>query len=167
MFYLGEYGDASDKIQLIFYGVGEFKYNKIKIYAVPMDDYEKDIENLRKSNFEVADYGNGYLNGKVNAENKGILQFSTMYDKGWKVYVDGEKVDTMKVNKYFLGIEIDEGEHEVILKYRTPYLFLGLGISILGIIAFWVICIKKVGKIGGINKRYERSGYKKLNRKME
>jgi len=108
-----------------------------------MEDYGKDIENLRKSNFEVTSYRNGYLNGKVNAEESGILQFSTIYDKGWKVYVDGKKADTFVTNEYFLGIEIDEGEHIVELRYTTPYLITGLCISLGGIVAFIGIVIYK------------------------
>lgn len=110
-----------------------------------MEDYKKDIENLRKSNFEVIDYGNGYLNGKVNAEENGILQFSTIYDKGFKVYVDGKKVDTFLANEYFLGIEIEKGEHSVELRYETPYLVVGTCISILGIVVFiGIVMYKKI-----------------------
>lgn len=101
-----------------------------------MEDYESDIQNLRRSNFEVTQYGNGYLYGKVNAEKSGILQFSTRYHKGWKVYVDGEQVDTLKSNKYFLAIEVKKGEHTIELKYSNPYIRTGIIVTILGIILF-------------------------------
>lgn len=133
---LGYHDKTSGDITLTFSKIGTYSFDSIKILAVPMDDYEKDINNLRRSNFEVTEYGNGYLKGTVNAEKSGILQFSTVYQKGWEVYVDGNKVDNFEVNKYFLGINIQEGKHSIYLKYTTPYVKEGVIISVIGILAF-------------------------------
>lgn len=119
-----------------FSKIGNYSYDSIKVFAVSMEDYEEDIQNLRKSNFEVTQYGNGYLQGKVNAQESGILQFSTMYHKGWKVYVDGKQVNTLKSNKYFLAIEIEKGEHTIELQYNNPYIMSGLIVTALSIILF-------------------------------
>ena len=141
MFNLGYYDEVSGKIEIRLSEQGDYTFDDIKIYAVSMDDYEEDVNNLRKSNFEVIEWDNGYLKGKVNAENNGILQLQTMYSDGWKVYVDGQKVDTLKSNKYFLGIQIESGEHEIYMKYSTPYLKEGVAISIVGICLFISLCI--------------------------
>ena len=133
---LGYYDKISGDIILTFSNNGTYTFDSIKILAVAMDDYGKDINNLRKSNFEVTEHGNGYLKGTVNAEKNGILQFSTVYQKGWEVYVDGNKVDDFEVNKYFLGINIQEGKHSIYLKYTTPYVKEGMIISVIGIVAF-------------------------------
>lgn len=108
-----------------------------------MEGYKENIEDLSRANFKVKDYGNGYLLGDVNSKESGVLQFSTMYDKGWSVFVDGKKVNTFTANQYFLGIEIDKGIHEIKLKYTTPYLFEGLCISTLGITIFVFIVMYK------------------------
>ncbi len=130
---MGYYVDANGMIIIEFSKVGHYQWDDIKIYAVSMEDYEEDIKELKRSNFETISYENGYMKGTVDAEVSGILQFSTIYDKGWKVYVDGEQVDTFESNKYFLGIYITKGEHIVELKYETPYLKVGAVISIIGI----------------------------------
>ncbi len=149
LFNLGYYDETSGTIKITLSKQGNYSFDDIKVYAVSMDDYEEDINNLRKSNFEATEWDNGYLKGKVNAETDGILQFQTMYNDGWKVYVDGKEVETLKSNKYFLGIEIDSGEHEIYMKYSTPYLKEGLVISFVGIGIFTTLCIynKKKKKI--------------------
>lgn len=145
---LGYYDKTSGEISINLSSIGKYSFDNIKMYAVSMDDYKEDINNLRKSNFEVIEYNNGYLKGKVNAESSGILQFQTMYSDGWEVYLDGKKVDTLKSNKYFLGIEIESGEHEIYMKYSTPYIRAGLLISVAGIILFIILGIyrKKIKK---------------------
>lgn len=161
LFNLGYYDNASGKIKVTLSKQGYYTFDDIKVYAVSMNDYEEDITNLRKSNFEATEWDNGYLKGKVNAETDGILQFQTMYNDGWKVYVDGKKVDTLKSNKYFLGIEIDSGEHEIYMKYSTPYLKEGLVISIAGLVIFTVLCInnkkRKTPNKSKVNIRIKRT----------
>lgn len=146
LFNLGYYDEASGEITITFSKIGNYSYDSIKVYAVSMEDYEEDINNLRKSNFEVTDYNNGYLNGKVNTEESGILQFSTMYNKGWTVYVDNEKVDTLVANKYFLGIEIEKGEHTVSLQYSNPYIKYGFAVTVLGSLIFVFVIVINIRK---------------------
>ena len=145
LFNLGYYDETSGTITLSFSNKGTYDFSSIQILAVSMEDYEEDIENLSKSNFEVIDYGNGYMNGTVDADTDGVLQFSTIYNKGWTVYVDGEEVETMCVNEYFLGVNITSGDHEIYMEYSTPYLKIGAVISLIGIIVFIgiIIYIKK------------------------
>lgn len=148
LFNLGYYDETSGEIELEFSKVGTYQYDFIKVYAVSMEEYEQDIEKLRQSNFEVLDYGNNYLNGKMNAEKDGILQFSTMYNNGWKVYVDGKEVKTLKANKYFLGIEVEKGSHVVKLEYNNPYIIYGMIITVIsiGIFVITIIYNKKKKK---------------------
>ena len=147
IFNLGYYDEANGEITVTLSSLGNYTFDSLKVYAVSMDDYEEDIENLRKSNFEVTDYGNGYLNGTVNAEEKGVLQFQTFYNKGWKVYVDDKEVETLRSNKYFLGINIGTGKHDIRLEYKTPYLKEGIVVSFAGIAIFITVTIINKKKI--------------------
>lgn len=133
---LGYYDESSGDITLTFENLGTYDLNQIKIFAVSMNDYADDIANLKKSNFEVTEYKNGYLKATTNPESNGVLQFATLYNKGWKVYVDGNEVNTFIANKYFLGINITKGEHQIEMKYTTPYLKEGIIISFIGILIF-------------------------------
>ncbi|MBQ9955958.1 MAG: YfhO family protein [Ruminococcus sp.] len=57
--------------------------------------------------------------GRVNARKDGAMLFSMPYEKGWSVYVDGQKVKTAKVMGALLGAQVPAGEHEIKLVY-TP-----------------------------------------------
>ena len=71
-----------------------------------------------------------------------------MYSDGWKVYVDGKEVETLNVNKYFLGINIDKGKHEIHMEYHTPYFKEGILISLasIGIFVGTIIYNRKKAK---------------------
>lgn len=145
---MGYYNEEEGEISLTFEKVGNYTFDSIKIIAVPMNDYAGDIDNLRRSNFEVNEYSDGILKGNVNSKEAGVLQFSTLYSKGWNVYVDGQKVDTFISNNYFLGIYIEEGPHEIYMEYEVPYLNIGIITTIMGLTFFIILCfVEKKKKI--------------------
>lgn len=89
-----------------------------------------------------------FKNGiSLNSEN-GILQISTSYSSGWKAYVDGKQTEIINVNTGFIGIPIEEGEHEIYLMYFTPCLKVGIIISILSIVIL-IFIIKNTQNLRG------------------
>lgn len=86
----------------------------------------------------------------INAEyegDAGIIYTSIPYDKGWTVYVDGEKTETLEVGNALLGFNVSDGEHEITLKYSIPYIYISScisGVSLIGLI----ILNKRIKKIG-------------------
>ena len=69
------------------------------------------------------------------------MQITTSYSDGWKAFVDGKETDIFKVNEAFLGIAVEEGEHNIEFKYTTPYLKVGTIFSIIGVLAYLSIII--------------------------
>lgn len=131
-------------LKLKFNKKGTYTFENLKVLAVSMEKYEEKINKLNKNTLQNIEYGNNYIKGTVNSEKDGILQITTSYSDGWKAYVDGKKVDVFKVNKAFIGINVEEGMHKVEFKYETPYLKLGIVFSVLGIILY--ICIILIEK---------------------
>ena len=130
MFNLGYNEKSKDTIEINLSALGHYTYDEIKVFAVKMKDYEDDIDKLNESNFELKEYKNNYLRGYVNPKEDGILQFQTLFNDGFTVYVDNKEVDTFKSNKYFLGINISKGKHKIEIIYNTPYINDGLIASI-------------------------------------
>jgi hypothetical protein len=66
------------------------------------------------------------------------LVFNNVDYSGWEAYVDGNKVDIVRINRIFQGVYLSEpGVHEVVFKFRPvltifliflPYLILFLGV---------------------------------------
>ena len=140
---LGYYENLNSDIELTFSSTGTYSYDEMQILTINFNNYEYNINNLNNSNFILKSYDNNYLSGSINPKEDGILQFTTNYSKGWKVYVDGIEVPTFKSNKYFLGINIKKGYHEIHLKYSTPYKNTGLILTIISSIVFIYIIIKE------------------------
>ncbi len=143
LFNLGYYKKTNGKIKITLSSLGSYTYSSLKVYVVPMDDYESDILNLKKSNFELKDYGTNYLIGTVNCNTSGILQFATNYHKGFLIYIDNVLVPSLKVNNYFLGTNILKGSHEIKIVYQNPYIKYGFIMSILGTMSLIIITIKR------------------------
>lgn len=139
---LGYYQSLDEEIILNFSSLGTYQFDSLEILAVTFDDLENNITNLNKSHFELSNYDYNYLSGTVNPETDGVLQFSTNYSKGWKVFVDDKEVKTFESNKTFLAINIQKGYHKIELKYTTPYKKLGMIISCLSLIPLIYIIIK-------------------------
>ena len=148
---LGYYDKLNDTIRLTFSNIGTYSFDSFEIKTINFNNYQDDINNLNKANFKLDTYQNNYLSGSVNCETSGILQFATNYSDNFNVYVDNKKVDTFKVNKYFLGINIDSGYHKIYLEYKNPINKVSLYLSILGIILLILLIILE--KINIIKKK--------------
>lgn len=131
---------------------GTYTFDSMEVLAVPMEKYESKIQNLRNNQMTDITYGNNFVKGKINSKENSILQITTSYSDGWKVYVDGKKQEIIKVNEAFIGTILEAGEHQIEFRYKTPYLTFGLTCTIVGSICFIIICIvekrKKENKNG-------------------
>ena len=70
----------------------------------------------------VTDYSDTKIEGTIDVKEDGTMMTSIPYEKGWKAYVDGEKVDINAINKAFCSIDLKAGKHTIEFKY-IPYGF--------------------------------------------
>ncbi len=65
------------------------------------------------------------------------LAFHTYYFPGWRAYVDGQPREVQPVeNLGYIGLDLDQGEHQVILRLeRTPLRALAEGVSLVAVVA--------------------------------
>ena len=77
---------------------------------------------------------NGFRDDEILAqiettEDESIIYTSIPYDKGWDVYLDGEKAEVVKIGDALIGIKATKGFHMVYLKYEVPYSYEGMAIT--------------------------------------
>ncbi len=70
---------------------------------------------------------------KMNSNVDGVCIVTLPYDEGFTVYVDRKKVDTRQELQLFLSFYIDQGEHDIEIKYMPRGLVLGAILSICGL----------------------------------
>ena len=80
----------------------------------------------------------------MTAKEDSVLFLSIIDNGGWEVTVDGKKVSSMDdVDVTFKGICVDAGTHAIELKYHTPYVTIGIAISLAGIAVLLAVMIRR------------------------
>lgn len=59
-----------------------------------------------------------------------LLSYSIPYDEGWEAYANGDKLEVVKINGGFIGVEIPKaGQYGITLEYKSPGFDIGFSIS--------------------------------------
>ena len=114
--------------------------NQVKVYVgwYPEEALETIYEALEAGAWQLTDYTDTCVKGTVSVSNDTVLFLSIPQSKGWHAYVDGEAVDTQTVAGAFIGLPLSNGEHEIVLQYRTPGIIWGGVCTLLGIV---ILCL--------------------------
>ena len=71
-------------------------------------------------------------------------------DGGWKVYVDGKKVEDFKALGTLIAFTVDAGEHDIEFRYHVPAFTAGLIMTIFALLALAACCF--IHRKGSIKK---------------
>lgn len=99
-------------------------------------------QKMAQGGLVVSKWTDNSLTGSVNIGSNQFLMTTIPYDEGWSVWVDGQKMETEKVVGAFLGVELPEGQHEVVMKFMPQGFWPGLLASAFSFLIFimtWVI----------------------------
>jgi len=109
--------------------------------------YADVMTRLTAGNMAIEKYTERYFKGTVNTTaDKSTVFTSLPYDEGWKVYVDGERVEIFKSLDALIAFDIpnaEAGEHEIVMKYSPAAFTFGVAITVLGSIALLIAVIFK------------------------
>jgi len=142
--------EGTSKIHFSIYS----KTNKIRLD--PISAIGKiSIKNLKistitnlKNNFislKINSFRDDHILGTINTLHKGIVLFQIPFDKGWDIYMDGQKSEIQVVNFGLMGIEVPVGKHHIELKYTPEGMKLGILLTLIGLILliFFTLFIQK------------------------
>ena len=82
---------------------------------MPAKEFLEGIENIRKSECIITDFGKKEIKGTVNSVKDGVLVIS-LPAKDVKIEIDGIEAETLTIAGYMAGAEISEGLHEITIK---------------------------------------------------
>lgn len=123
------------KISLQFSKAGNYALEDITVFVVPLDeDYSNRVAEKRDDQLTIETFNNKLINGSITMTKPSILSTTIPYTTGWKAEVNGEKVETIRVNEGFIGLPLKSGTSEVTFTYQPPFLLLGALLSLAGII---------------------------------
>ena len=84
---------------------------------------------------EVFRYEPNRVDVRTKATAPSTLVLAENHYPGWRAYLDGRRVDMLRVNYAQRGVRVPEGEHEVSFRYRPASFYAGLALSLLAAVA--------------------------------
>ena len=90
------------------------------------------------SDFKINFFNDNNIDYDINVNKEGRCVITLPYDGGFTVWVDGKKLTSDEIKKtfdIFMSFDLSEGTHNIKLKYIPEGFYLGLMLTILGIIA--------------------------------
>ena len=100
------------------------------VYTLALPAVEEAYEILSEQTMVTESYTDTNIKGHIDVKEAGRLIFSIPYEPGWSIYVDGKEVEVLDFKKAFISAYLEEGTHEIELRYMTPGLFVGMAISL-------------------------------------
>ncbi len=114
------------------------KTNEHYFYYIDWSVLENAMSRLAAHQFKVTDYTEHSFKGTYTSANAKDLVMTTIpYDSGWKIYVDGERVELEKAFGGLIAFYVDgkAGQaHEITMVYDPPMIKIGLFISIFSLL---------------------------------
>lgn len=105
-------------------------------YRVDFEAFEQAYNALNEQTMTLVRNDINEIDGVIEMKAPGYLTFSIVEEEGWKVFVDGEEAEIATVANTLLSVYLEEGYHTIELRYETPGLKIGAGISLGCIAAF-------------------------------
>jgi hypothetical protein len=103
---------------------------------------------------EVTRHEPNRIEVKTVSGSPAILVLSENHYPGWRAYVDGQRVDILRVNYNQRGVALPAGNHLIKFVYRPKSVLLGLFISLLSLTTLMLWVVARSGlKIAGPRKQ--------------
>ncbi len=146
--YLGTGEEAAKRIRVnLFAGKNHnpCEYDEIILYQVPVASYDKNAKELAAGRIKTTEFGNDTYKGTVDCKENSLLYLSIVDADGWDIYADGKKCKKIdKVNVAFTGVFLPKGTHRIEMVYHTKGFFVGLIITLAGLVI--MIAILRIWK---------------------
>ncbi|WP_026492297.1 YfhO family protein [Butyrivibrio sp. XPD2002] len=132
--------EARSRITITFPQKGTYSFDSLQVICQPMDTYAEKAQALAAETMtdnnlhrNPKSLMTNEITGTITAAEDSYLVLNVPYDKGWTIYVDGEKRTPEKANIMSLGTPIGAGTHSIEMRYHTPGVVPGIILFILGI----------------------------------
>lgn len=121
------------------YGVPEEEFINNAFLEFPKTYFDEWYQNMTDSFVSNIKLLNNSFSGEFISMKSQWIVTSIAYDKNWKVYINGSEVKVEKVNGGFIGFEVPSGNLEIYGVFFPIELKIGVGISIISILIFFLI----------------------------
>ena len=118
-------------------------------YTVNDTKFKEGYEYLKPGEFNINAYNDTTLSGTISVDRDCAVFTSIPYDQNWHIYIDGKQLsrdNIFKISDALLGFNITQGEHTLVLKYKSIGLTVGSIISAVTVIIALIVIIRRRNK---------------------
>ena len=157
---LGNFSKGDEVVVELRFTGGDMYISRASKYYFYYIDYEamnEAFDLLDTASMFVEDYGNDYLKGTIDLpEGQELIFTSIPYDEGWRVKIDGEKAEPIKIMGALLAVPSTAGFHEIEFVYRPNCAVYGGILSLIGLALFALLIVWST--VLGKRKKAEADG---------
>ncbi|MGM0219256.1 YfhO family protein [Enterococcus sp. AZ126] len=133
---LGYYKEATTiDVQVVFAGEKVVQLVQPKAMFLNSDRFEKMMKTIQKQGVPFETTGRT-AEAKVNLSKEQVVLTTIPYDKGWRAYIDGKRVEIPTFKDAFLALPVPKGKHTVKLVFLPEGFSVGLSLFISCILLF-------------------------------
>lgn len=130
-----------NNIELFFGNSGSYTFDKIVIEYVPYSGVVESLSAFNRDAFQKISLTGGTLQAEAELQKDQILYCAIPYSNGWKAWIDGEEQPVFNANLMGLGIRVPTGHHEIVFRYATPLLKVGLAAMAVGVLVYIIVLL--------------------------
>lgn len=133
----GYWEEQRRSITLTFEKPGVYSYDDLQVVCQPVNQVDGYTEKLGEETLTDINMDVNEITGKITVSRPKALVLTIPYSEGFRAYVDGTETEIQRANTMYMALELTPGSHDIRLTYRTPYLYPGICLTVLG--AVWYI----------------------------
>ncbi|HGF1449921.1 TPA: YfhO family protein [Streptococcus suis] len=122
-------------VTLSFPQNSQVSYDQPQFFQLHTQNFLEAVQVLQEKDISTTVSGNQVDISYTSQEEASVL-LTLPYDKGWSATLDGQPVTIKKAQGGFMKIDVPTGQGKLQLTFIPQGFFLGLGLSILGLLGF-------------------------------
>ena len=120
-----------------------FEFSKLNLYALNTSLLNERLEATKAQELKLETFSATQFSGTMNVLEDSTVLTTIPYSTGWKVWVDGQEVETYKILDSLLGFTISKGTHRIEYRYTTPFLLEGSLVSLASLLLLILILYRR------------------------
>ena len=134
--------DQPQTLQIIVKSDG-FEFSKLNLYSLNTSLLNERLEQTKTQELKLETFSATHFSGTMDVFEDSTVLTTIPYSTGWKVWVDGQEVETYKILDSLLGFTISKGTHRIEYRYTTPFLLEGSLVSIASLLLLIFILYRR------------------------
>ncbi len=119
---------------------------RLKTYR--LNAFLENVVRKRDSAMRLTEFRQDRIKGEIALEQTALVFFAVPMDPGWRALVNGQPHPLIKANIGFMGMVLDKGHHDIVIKYSVPYIKSVIYIALICLVIYGVLAVRRRIRMG-------------------